>query len=133
MVVGWGGDLKQQVPLCVHTRSLHSHLVSLDAENLSQPHTKNISFSFPLQKPSETGAALLAFSFGQCGQGRGWRNDRGPGQGKQVRVLGLGPHWGHTLGSSPESPAPTDTPCLPGAVPDGEALASDLRPGAQAP
>ena len=48
MVVGWGGDLKQQVPLCVHTHSLHSHLVSLDAENLSQPHTKNKSFSFPL-------------------------------------------------------------------------------------
>lgn len=49
---GWmegagGGDLKQQSP-SAHTRSLHSHLVSLDAENLSLPHTKNKSISFPL-------------------------------------------------------------------------------------
>lgn len=104
MVVGWGGDLKQQVPLCVHTRSLHSHLVSLDAENLSQPHTKNISFSFPLQKTSETGAALLAFSFGQCGQGRGWRNDRGPGQGETGSSPWPGPSLGPYPGEQPREP-----------------------------
>lgn len=119
---GWAGDqacwwlrrvlFKQHSPFLSHTHSLHSHLVSLNAQSLRPPVQKTKASRFHSRKPQRPScsACLLSWPVWSGQEPEKWQlsclGERGP------CVVGLGPLWDPYPREEPVSLTPMDTPLL---------------------